>query len=76
MKKVKSIRMVVKRVSYQEVLVNEEDHDVGDLNDPMNLVEVVEDMKCNSQDYVSHDDWDIGELTIESFDIQSEETAK
>ena len=73
MKNVKGIRMLVKKVSYQEVLVNESDYDVGDLNDPMNLVEVVEEMKeLNMNQWVSDVDWSDGEMTLEQFEILTE----
>lgn len=74
MKRVKGIRMLVKKVSYQEVLVNESDYDVGDLNDPMNLVEVAENMKNNAGDWSdwASTDWSDGEITLEQFEILTE----
>lgn len=73
MKRVKGIRMLVKKVSYQEVLVNESDHDVGDLNDPVNLTEVVKEMKeLNMNQWISDTELADGEITLEQFEILTE----
>lgn len=73
MKKVKNITMIVKRVSYQEVVVSDLTHDV-DLEDPNDILEVCDDMRENPEAYCEYEsDLISNELTIESLKVNCEE---
>jgi len=50
MKKVKNITMIVKRVSYQEVVVSDLTHTV-DLEDPNDILEVCDEMREKPEAY-------------------------
>jgi len=73
MKKVKNITMLVKRVSYQEVVVSDLTHDV-DLEDPNDILELCDDMRENPEAYCGCDEnaWS-SETTIESLKVNCEE---
>jgi len=73
MKKVKNITMIVKRVSYQEVVVSDLTHTV-DLEDPNDILEVCDEMREKPEAYWDRDEnaWS-SETTIESLKVNCEE---
>ena len=71
MRKLKSAKMLVKRVQYQEVVVNEENgFDMPET--AKELVSLANDMNNNPRTYTIHGHWECDEITVESLDFDEE----
>jgi len=73
MKKLKSAKMLVKRVQYQEVVVSEENGFIMP-ETVKQLVSLANDMNNNSNAYTALGHWDNCEVTIESLEFDEDES--